>query len=93
MTRRTFKTWLVDLLVGGSLGAVAGGIVAVNVAILSGVDRGYEAGVLEVLDHHLLAGLIMILALVLGPIVGVTVLRRRRGRASETAERRIGSHV
>jgi len=83
MDRTSLRAWTFDLGVGVVVGAIVGGIVAVNVAILSGVDRGYEAGVLEVLDHHVVAGVIMILALVSGPIAGVTLLRRRR-RARET---------
>ncbi|MFZ0013378.1 MAG: hypothetical protein WAL25_04610 [Acidimicrobiia bacterium] len=90
MSRRSFLGWVFDLGVGGVVGAIVGGIVALNVAIFSGVDRGYEAGVLEVLDHDVVAGLLMILAAVSGPIVGVTFLRRRRRAREKTGTRVAG---
>ena len=38
--------WLIDMdiAIGGIVGVVIGGIVAVNILIYSGTERGYETG-------------------------------------------------
>ena len=61
--------------VGALSGAVVGGIVAVNVMIYSGVARGYEAGLGEVFEHSVLAGIAVVGALVAGPFVGLLTTR------------------
>ncbi len=66
------------MLVGGFAGLIAGGIVAMNVAIAFGVDRGYEAGIGEAFAESPLAGIIMVIVLVAGPVLGAMVALRIR---------------
>lgn len=68
----------VRVLVGGAAGLVAGAIVAVNVAIAFGIDRGYEAGLPEVFAESPLAGILMVAALLGGPVLGALVALRIR---------------
>jgi hypothetical protein len=59
---------------------VVGSVVALNLMILSGVDSGYEASIAQVFDHRLLFGVLVVVALVAGPVLGVIAagtLRRR----------------
>ena len=68
-------------IVGAILGFVVGAIVAVNVVIFSGIDRGYEASIPEVFRENAFVGVLTVAVLVSGPILGVIVSRRsRRGR-------------
>lgn len=76
--------WLVDVLVGGIVGGVTGAIVAVNVVIFSGVDRGYEASLREVFGHSPFLGVVVVMVLAAGPVLGVLVARRQRGRRSHS---------
>ena len=76
--------WLVDVLVGGVVGGITGGIVAVNVVIFSGVDRGYEASLREVLDHSPILGVVVVMVLAAGPVLGVLMARRQRSRRSHS---------
>lgn len=58
------------------LGFVVAAIVAVNVVIASGVDRGYEASLGEVFEENPVAGVITVAVLVAGPVVGVWTAKR-----------------
>ncbi len=82
MTARTQpsgkREWLIDILVGGGIGAVTGAIVAVNFVILVGTSDGYESSIAEVFNHNFLAGLVTVAILGLAPVVGVWLARRRR---------------
>lgn len=71
------RSWIA-YLIGGLVGAVVGAIVAVNIMIFSGVERGYEAGLDEVFEHNVLAGVAVLGALLAGPLVGLLATRRRR---------------
>jgi uncharacterized membrane protein len=77
---RSWQAWLVDVVVGGILGGVVGGVVALNLMILSGIDSGYEASIAEVFDHQPIFGVLVVAALVAGPVLGVVIARRRRQR-------------
>jgi len=76
----SWRAWVIDVVVGGVLGAVVGVVVALNLKILSGVDTGYEASIAEVFDHQPLVGVLVIAALVAGPVLGVIAARRLRRR-------------
>jgi multisubunit Na+/H+ antiporter MnhB subunit len=69
------RRWARDafgLLAGGVVGAV----VAVNVVIYSGIDRGYEASPAEVFDQNALVGVVVVVVLLAGPALGVALARR-----------------
>jgi hypothetical protein len=78
---------VVDVVVGGVVGFILGGLVAVNLVIYSGVERGYEANLGEVFDKSVILGSIVVLVLVAGPVGGVVAARARRARG--TGGRRI----
>jgi len=83
---------VVDLLAGGLAGFAIAWIVAVNMVIFAGVDRGYQASVDEVLRHSTLLGVAVIGVILLGPIFGVGLLRRRR-RRREGSDAGVGGNV
>ena len=72
------KPWLLDVVVGGISGGLVGAVVAVNVVIYSGIDRGYQASIPEVFRESVLIGLLVVAILVAGPVVGVWIARRLR---------------
>lgn len=72
------KSWLIDLVVGGIAGGFVGAIVAVNVVIYAGIERGYEATIPEVFRQNTLIGLVVVTILSAGPLVGVWIARRVR---------------
>lgn len=78
MTRRS--GWIVDSLIGTVWGAVLGAVLAVNVVIFSGVDRGYQASISEVFDHNQVVGIVTVAILAAGPVLGVVTMRRLRNR-------------
>jgi hypothetical protein len=80
-----WRQWLIDLVAGGVIGGIVGLIVALNVAIFLGVEGGYEAGVGEIFDHSMLAGILWLAALVAGPVAGVAVARRQRQKREAAA--------
>lgn len=80
MTQRSWLTSVVDVVVGGVAGLILGGLVAVNLVIYSGVERGYEANLGEVFDRSVILGSIVVLVLVAGPVGGVVAARARRAR-------------
>ena len=65
-------------MAGAILGFIVGAIVAVNVVITAGVDRGYEASLAEVFEESAVLGVAVLAILVAGPIVGVYAARRIR---------------
>lgn len=71
---------MVDLFSGGLAGFAVAWIVAVNLVILVGVDRGYQAGVDEIFRHSTMLGVAVVGVILLGPIFGVSLLRSRRRR-------------
>ncbi|MGD2059309.1 MAG: hypothetical protein PVF87_00450 [Acidimicrobiia bacterium] len=71
------RAWTVYVL-GALAGAALGVIVALNVMIFSGVERGYEAGLGEVFAHSPLAGVLVVASLIAGPVVGVIWARWTR---------------
>ena len=76
--RPNTRGWIVDICGGGLIGGVLGAIVAVNVVIFSGIERGYESGITEVFSYNALLGLIVSSILFAGPILGVMLARRAR---------------
>ncbi|WP_299441410.1 hypothetical protein [uncultured Phycicoccus sp.] len=87
-TRSRTRGWVVDVLLGGIPGAVLGGIVAVNVVIFSGIDRGYEASIAEVFRENAVVGVVTVLVLLAGPVLGVWAVRRLRRAIATDAPRR-----
>ena len=81
--RTSAKTLLLDTVVGAILGLAVGAIVAVNVVITAGVDRGYQASFAEIFDESLILGIVTVAILAAGPVVGVLVARRIRKRANQ----------
>jgi hypothetical protein len=68
-------------VVGGAvLGAFIGFIVALNVVIFSGAERGYETSLSEVFDQSLVLGGLVVMILLAGPIVGAVIAWRGRDR-------------
>lgn len=82
------KGWLTDILIGGIAGGLIGAIVAVNVVIYSGIERGYESTIPEVFRESGLTGAVVVAILTAGPLVGVWIARRlRRQRNSLRGDR------
>lgn len=79
-----WRVWLVDVAAGGLVGAIAGGIVAVNLVIYFGVERGYEADLSEVFERSVLLGVLVVAILIGGPIVGVLTAHIQRMKRSNT---------
>lgn len=77
---------MIDLLVGGGVGVVVGWIVALNVMIYSGTDRGYETSLPAIFDQQPLVGFIVVGLVVAGPIIGVAMARRLRSRRRSRSE-------
>ena len=69
---------MLDLVIGGLAGAVVGGIVALNLIIFAGTDRGYQAGIGELFALRPLVAVTALAILAVSPIVGI-VLAKRRG--------------
>lgn len=80
---RGARGWLVDIVIGTTVGAIAGAIVAVNVVIYAGPDQGYESSIGDVFDHSALLGLVVVAMLAGGPIVGIVIARRHRRHRAE----------
>ena len=80
------KGWLVDVAVGGLVGGLVGAVAAVNFVIYTGIEQGYEASLVEVFQHSLIAGIVTVMILIAGPVLGVLTARRlrtKRGRSSQ----------
>jgi len=84
--RLTARHWFTDILVGGAVGAIAGAIVAVNVVITAGIDRGYEASIPEIFRENVLIGIVTVMVLAAGPVLGVVTARWSRRRRRSTVE-------
>ncbi len=78
MTKSNASGWLVDCLVGGTLGLVLAGIIAVNLVIFSGIDTGYESSISEVFDFNPMVAVAVLVILVIGPALGIFLARVRR---------------
>jgi len=72
-----------ETVIGAILGLVVGAIIAVNLIIIAGVERGYEASLIEVFEENALVAMSAVVILVAGPVVGVIVARRIRRRMEE----------
>ena len=81
--KTTTRTRITDLVVGAILGLAVGAIIAVNVVITAGVDRGYQATIPEIFDESIILGVITVAILAAGPVVGVIVARRIRKRTGQ----------
>lgn len=80
------KGWLPDVVVGGLTGGIVGTVAAINFVIYTGIQQGYEASLVEVFQHSLIAGIVTVMILVAGPVLGVVTarrLRRKRARSSQ----------
>lgn len=78
------KSWLLDVVVGGISGGLVGAVVAVNLVIYSGMERGYETTIPEVFRESAWIGSLVVAILVASPVVGVWIARRlRRQRTSD----------
>lgn len=84
MAKTRFRDWLVDVVFGGLVGSIVGGLVAVNIVIYYGVDRGYEASLTEIFDRSALLGIIVLGTLAAGPVLGVLVAHVQRLKRSST---------
>lgn len=78
MSERIRHPWLVDLVVGGIVGGVVGAVAAVNLVIFSGIERGYEANLVEVFQQSPVVGVIVVALLLGGPVLGVLFARTVR---------------
>ena len=83
--KTTTRTRITDVVVGAILGLAVGAIIAVNVVITAGVDRGYQATIPEIFDESIILGVITVAILAAGPVVGVIVARRIRKRTGRVA--------
>jgi predicted membrane protein len=79
-----WKGWVNDTLIGGLGGGVIGAIVAVNIVIYSGFERGYESTIPEVFRESGLIGSLVVAILVAGPLVGVWIARRVRHQRGDS---------
>ena len=78
------KGRLLDVVVGGLIGGLVGAVLAINFVIYAGIQQGYEASLVEVFQHSLIAGIVTVMILIAGPVLGVLTARRlRRKRAKE----------
>jgi len=68
------------VVIGGLTGGVVGAVLAVNVVIYAGIDRGYEATIPDVFRESTVIGVVAVALLVTGPVVGVVLARRLRDR-------------
>ena len=75
--------WLIDIVVGGIVGAILGGILALNIVIYSGTDRGYETGIIELFAFNWVVGILVVSVSVGFPVLGVVIARlwRRKRQA------------
>lgn len=86
MPKTSWRAWLADVLLGGGAGTIVGAVVAVNLVIYYGVDRGYETSLPEVFSQSIFLGVMVVGVLVAGPVLGVLtahvqrIKRRRMGR-------------
>jgi ABC-type nitrate/sulfonate/bicarbonate transport system permease component len=69
------------VLLGVLLGAISGAVLAVNVVIFAGFERGYETTLSEVFDQRPVVAVIVVAVLALSPAIG-GVVGFRRGRGS-----------
>ena len=74
------RGWLIDVGAGGLIGGIVGLIVAWNLMIYLGVEGGYEASLGDAFEHSVIAGILVTVALVSGPVAGIWVARRQRRR-------------
>lgn len=79
--RSSIRKRVTDIVVGAILGFAVGAIIAVNVVITAGVDRGYEASIPEIFEENTLLGVVTVAILAAGPIIGVIITRRLRRRS------------
>jgi hypothetical protein len=77
---------ITDVVVGAIAGGALGFVVALNLVILIGVEGGYEAGVTDIFDHSVLAGIVYLAVLVASPVMGVVLISGRRKRARSKVE-------
>lgn len=82
--KASWRAWVIDVLLGGLAGGLLGGVVAVNLVIYYGVDRGYEASLSEVFEQSPLLGVVVVGALLAGPIVGVLTAHMQRVKRAHT---------
>ena len=75
---RARSGWLVDVVVGGVAGGLVAVIVAMNLMIYLGPASGYETSLDQLFSHSLPAGLLVVVVLLTGPALGVLLARRRR---------------
>jgi hypothetical protein len=78
--RHVVVEWLIDVLAGVLVGGVVGGIIAVNLVIYSGLERGYQTTLPEVFEANVVLGIIVVTVLIVFPVLGVLMARRRRVR-------------
>ena len=69
-----------ETVIGAILGLVVGAIIAINLIITAGVERGYEASLIEVFEENALIAVAAVAIPVAGPVAGVIVARRIRPR-------------
>ncbi|HXV71456.1 MAG TPA: hypothetical protein VEB69_08650 [Acidimicrobiia bacterium] len=73
-----WRGWLIDTVAGVLVGALVGLIAVWNLSIFLGVEGGYQASLVDVFEHGLLAGVLATGVLLSGPAVGIWVARRQR---------------
>jgi hypothetical protein len=65
---------------GAIAGAVVGALLAVNLVIYSGIERGYEATPAEVFEQRPVVGVVAAALIVVCPLAGMFVAVRVRSR-------------
>ena len=74
---------VVAALLGALLGAIVGAVFAVNLTIFTGVEGGYEAGLSDVFEQRPFVGVLVVVALVVSPLIGLAVALHRRRPSSK----------
>ena len=85
--KRWRNPWLRGLL-GAIAGYVVALVVAVNVAIFGGAEQGYETPITELMRSRPLLAVVVIVLLIAGPVIGAWIVVRSPGRSSGRARRR-----
>lgn len=79
------RGWLIDIALGGLGGGLAAAVAVWNLFIFSGIESGYESSLSDAFAENAFVGLLAVCLLVVGPVAGVFLARRRRFRSGPSS--------